>query len=399
MRKFVRWCHISDTHLGYRQYNLLERLKDFGDAFHHATKLILEEQPDFVIITGDIFEQYRPGAPELRQALRIFNLYQKKEIPVFVTAGNHDSSYASSKRDGGDVLSFLEDLGLINYITDDVVEVKDKNEVIALITGLRYYGKRTPAKLQELVSKIKPKLEEYPNVPHLLMLHTYLEGMGFIHEISIYELAQLGFDYIGVGHYHVPWEDAERKIFCPGSTEHRNSNDWEILERRIYVAESTLPKEKDNIVVKPLNFPPIRPKNLITKNLGEINVKDAKTIISQTIQENDQEGAILHFTFNGKLILDGTPVPNWGTFDQYAPKALLVRIYPRFELPEIRRYSSMNQREAIMDVLKSQFDIPESRLNPFISLIEDVLPLAEESQFDSIRDRYQEYFQDVGEEK
>lgn len=112
----VIWCHCSDAHLGYKQYNLIERLEDYGKAFNKCISLIIEQKPDFVIFTGDLFEHYNPSPPELRQAVAILNKLKVNNIPIYVIAGNHDVSYAASKRYGGDILHFLQELKLICYL-------------------------------------------------------------------------------------------------------------------------------------------------------------------------------------------------------------------------------------------------------------------------------------------
>ena len=74
----VKFAHISDTHLGYRQYNLEDREFDFYESFNETIDKILEERVDFVIHTGDLFEHYRPKVEALIQAMNGFKrLYEK----------------------------------------------------------------------------------------------------------------------------------------------------------------------------------------------------------------------------------------------------------------------------------------------------------------------------------
>ncbi|MEM3252505.1 MAG: metallophosphoesterase, partial [Thermoplasmata archaeon] len=60
--------HISDTHLGYRQYMLGERETDFYDSFEKVIDLAREEHVDMIVHSGDIFETSRPP----NQALKVF---------------------------------------------------------------------------------------------------------------------------------------------------------------------------------------------------------------------------------------------------------------------------------------------------------------------------------------
>ena len=63
-----KFAHIGDTHLGYRQYNLEQREQDFYDAFNRAIDRIIEEKVDFVIHSGDLFNDGRPTIRSLKVA-------------------------------------------------------------------------------------------------------------------------------------------------------------------------------------------------------------------------------------------------------------------------------------------------------------------------------------------
>ena len=56
----MKFAHISDTHLGQRQYHLPEREQDIYDALKQAINRIIEEKVDFVIFSGDIFDRSSP---------------------------------------------------------------------------------------------------------------------------------------------------------------------------------------------------------------------------------------------------------------------------------------------------------------------------------------------------
>ena len=100
----VHFCHLTDSHLGSRQYGLVERFDDFANALSDAIDKIIELKPDFIIQTGDFFDNARPQAPELRQAVRILNKLKHHNIPIYLIQGNHDVSYSRLKRYGGDIL-------------------------------------------------------------------------------------------------------------------------------------------------------------------------------------------------------------------------------------------------------------------------------------------------------
>ena len=85
----MRIAHISDTHLGYRQYNLDERENDFYDAFNEAIDKAIEERADVLIHSGDLFDSPTPPI----KALYVFKNALKKingKMRVYTVLGDHD---------------------------------------------------------------------------------------------------------------------------------------------------------------------------------------------------------------------------------------------------------------------------------------------------------------------
>jgi DNA repair exonuclease SbcCD nuclease subunit len=86
----MRIAHISDTHLGYRQYNLDERENDFYEAFNEAVDKALEERADVLIHSGDLFDS---PAPPIKALYAFKNALKKVEgkMKVFTVLGDHDT--------------------------------------------------------------------------------------------------------------------------------------------------------------------------------------------------------------------------------------------------------------------------------------------------------------------
>ena len=57
--------HISDIHLGYSQFNLIEREQDIYDAFEETVDKSISEHADLVILAGDIFHTPRPSGSSI----------------------------------------------------------------------------------------------------------------------------------------------------------------------------------------------------------------------------------------------------------------------------------------------------------------------------------------------
>ena len=86
----MKFIHLSDLHLGKRvnEYSMLE---DQKYILTKVINIIDEENPDGVLIAGDIYDKSVPGA----EAVQLFDdfLYRlsERKLQVFVISGNHDS--------------------------------------------------------------------------------------------------------------------------------------------------------------------------------------------------------------------------------------------------------------------------------------------------------------------
>ncbi|WP_435124302.1 metallophosphoesterase [Halobaculum sp. D14] len=86
----TRILHVSDTHLGKRQYGDDTRREDFADAFDAAIDLAIDEQVDAVIHTGDLFDDPQPGVPDVNRCLDTLAKLNDAGIPFYGIVGNHE---------------------------------------------------------------------------------------------------------------------------------------------------------------------------------------------------------------------------------------------------------------------------------------------------------------------
>ena len=158
MPDHVKFCHLSDTHLGCTQYGLHQRALDFGTAFEDALRLIANECPDFVIHTGDIFDRSLPPPFAIRQFRHAYKAYlQPQHIPLVLLAGNHDTARcvrgAGSQFFGrwarNSTPALLHAQGLVTFLDDATFVLQHATgRRMAILLGLRFYGKHTPAHLR-----------------------------------------------------------------------------------------------------------------------------------------------------------------------------------------------------------------------------------------------------------
>lgn len=82
--------HVSDTHLGNRQYGSNTRREDFADAFERAIQVAIDRDVDAVIHTGDLFDDPVPSLETIVQAADVINTLDDAGIPFYGIVGNHE---------------------------------------------------------------------------------------------------------------------------------------------------------------------------------------------------------------------------------------------------------------------------------------------------------------------
>lgn len=86
----MKIIHLSDLHLGKKVLNF-PMIEDQKEIIAQIEQIIEEENPDAVIIAGDVYDKAVPTA----EAVHIFDDFlvwlSKRQVKTFVISGNHDS--------------------------------------------------------------------------------------------------------------------------------------------------------------------------------------------------------------------------------------------------------------------------------------------------------------------
>jgi exonuclease SbcD len=94
----MRLVHLSDLHLGFRQYHrqtpagINQREADVALVFAKVIDRIIALAPDLVLIAGDVFHTVRPPNPAILQAFTQLSRLRAAlpDAIVVMVAGNHD---------------------------------------------------------------------------------------------------------------------------------------------------------------------------------------------------------------------------------------------------------------------------------------------------------------------
>jgi exonuclease SbcD len=222
----LRLVHLSDLHLGFRQYQRLtpagvnQREADVAATFRTAIDRVIEIAPDIVLVAGDIFHSVRPTNQAILHAFLQFSRLVR-DLPnaiVVLVAGNHDTPRSTET---GGILPLLAQLGL--HVVDRKAErLSFPERELSILAIPDVPGLEVPS--------LKPDSGSRYNV---LVFHGEVAGI-LPAWASVADRAavtinreDLGarWDYIALGHYHVYTEVAPNAYYS-GSIDFTSVNTW-----------------------------------------------------------------------------------------------------------------------------------------------------------------------------
>lgn len=255
----LRIAHFSDSHLGYRGLTKVhadtgrnQRTIDVDDAFTRAIDDILTQNVDVIIHSGDVFHHTRPTWHSLRHFIRQMRRLENAGIPTLVIAGNHDTP---RMRTGGSAYSVLE-LALPNI--HFVADYKDVHVLDAPFDAFNLHIHAIPHGALTNPDPVMPQIAKGRR--NILVCHGMVPGIlapGMHTEAGEQQLdtalLDARFDYIALGHYHVPVQAAP-KAWYSGSTERMGFGDHDVTTgyNIVTIGEAGV---DDNVTVEHIDLP------------------------------------------------------------------------------------------------------------------------------------------------
>lgn len=230
----MRFAHLADCHIGGWRDSRMKNLPLL--AFSKAVDICMEENLDFVLISGDLFNTSHPDIDSLKTVVSKLRELKENNISVYMIAGSHDFSST-----GKTILDVIEEARLAkNVARGKVLDTKlmlkftiDK-KTGAKITGMP--GKKGMLEKNFYLSLDKRNLESEKGFK-IFMFHTaltelkpkYLEKM----DSAPISLLPKNFDYYAGGHIHIVEKkniDGYKNIVYPGPIFPNNFRELEILK-------------------------------------------------------------------------------------------------------------------------------------------------------------------------
>ena len=283
----MKFIHLSDLHLGKR-LNEFSMVEDQDFILKEIYSIISEEEPDFVIIAGDIYDKSVPSA----EAVHLFDGFLTKTAErtghIFVISGNHDSaeriafgSHIMEK--SGIHMSPVFDGNIVPTILHD--EYGDFGvymlPFIKPVTVRRYFPDNIIESYTDAVNAAVDAMNVDFTRRNIIIAHQFVTGAmkSDSEEVSVGGLDNVessafdGFDYVALGHIHSPQNvGSERIRYC--GTPLKYSFSEANQEKSVTVVEM---REKGRLDVRTVPLSPKRDMRVMRGAFDQVISKEVSS--------------------------------------------------------------------------------------------------------------------------
>lgn len=203
----MKYAHLADLHLGsWRE----PKMRDLSiKAFLTAIDQCIQNQVDFILFAGDIFNTSLPSLDTLKIVTKKIKELKDKNIPLYVIAGSHDFSPS-----GKTMIDVLENAGLLKNVCRGKIHPETKELHLQFTTD-----QKTGAKLTGILGRRGQLDKTYYQNLHLdnleqesgykiFLFHTTISEMKPKHmekmESHPASFLPKHFNYYAGGHVHHP---------------------------------------------------------------------------------------------------------------------------------------------------------------------------------------------------
>lgn len=227
--------HLADLHLGKR-VNGFSMMEDQEYILNRILEIMEEEQPDGLLIAGDVYDKTIPPAEAVRLMDDFLTAVAAKHVPVFLISGNHDSAervaFGHQLMQGSDIwISPVYD-GTIRHHT---LEDRWGEVNIYLIPFLRpsvvrsFFPDAEIGDYTDALGTIIEDLQVDTSRRNVVLAHQFVTAAGALPETCDSEQLSVGgldrvdgsvfspFDYTALGHLHGPQRVGSETIRYAGS--------------------------------------------------------------------------------------------------------------------------------------------------------------------------------------
>lgn len=264
----MKLIHLSDLHLGKR-VNEFSMQEDQAYILDQILRLIDAEQPDGVLIAGDVYDKSVPSAEAVTLLDDFLVQLSRRELQVFVISGNHDSAermaFGGRLMSGSGIhLAPVYDGKAASYALTDAYGPVN----LYLLPFLkpshvrRFFPDQDIATYNDALSAAVGAMDLDTAQRNVLVTHQFVTGAVRCdsEEISVGGSDQVdaavfdGFDYVALGHLHGPQQVGRPTVrYCGTPLKYSFSEAGQ--QKSVTVVELG---EKGSVSIRTLPLTPLR---------------------------------------------------------------------------------------------------------------------------------------------
>ncbi len=281
----MRFAHTSDLHLGKRlsNYDMTEDQRYILDGI---LDVIVREEVDALLIAGDIYDKSIPSEDAVGLFSYLLTRLNEIGCPVYIAAGNHDS---------GRRMDFCSDIlgssdihitGSFRGSTDAFTLEEDGLRVdIHLLPFIRPYTVRVVcgedvSGLDQAVRVVLDRSDIDPDAVNILVAHQFVKDLSGSELLMGSEeiRPKVGggdmlasdildrFDYVALGHLHVPQDVGSDRIRYSGSPLKYSESEAKV-DKSVTIIDIS---PEGDVSVSALPLTPLRDLRVVKGTLEEI---------------------------------------------------------------------------------------------------------------------------------
>ena len=309
----MKYAHLADLHLGsWRE----PKMRDLSiKAFITAMDQCANQNVDFILFAGDIFNTSLPSLDTLKIVTKKLKELKDRNIPIYVIAGSHDFSPS-----GKTMVDVLENAGLLKNVCRGKIHPETKELHLQFTED-----QKTGAKITGILGR-KGQLDKtyYQNLhlPELeletgykiFMFHTTLSEMKPKHLENVVShpasFLPKRFDYYAGGHIHHPTKielEGYGILTYPGALFPNNFAEVEKYGHGGYYLITTTennPKDNLNDYSQTIDWTPLKviEHQAMTLNCDHKSPAAAAAEMMEHFQDAKVQDALITLRLTGKLI-------------------------------------------------------------------------------------------------
>lgn len=278
----MRFLHLSDLHIGKR-LNEFSLLEDQAYILGQILEITKSEQPDGVLIAGDVYDKAAPSAEAVGLFDDFLTRLSRSGTAVFLISGNHDSperiAYGSRILDRCRI--YLSPL--YGGKTEPVILKDEIGEVAVYLLPFlkpamlrRFWPEEEIGSYTDALRLAVVAMNISPSRRNILVAHQFVTGASRCEseEVTIGGLDNVdasvfaAFDYVALGHIHSPQSIGETIRYCGTPLKYSFSEAGQ--EKSVTVVELS---EKGSLQLRTIPLKPLHDLRELRGRYGELTAR------------------------------------------------------------------------------------------------------------------------------